>query len=67
MGNRYFRSSAGWRDSFRGTVGVAGVASSDELPTGFVAPIETNTQDVINTGIAVVNLEEQPATVALRL
>ena len=52
---------------FGGTVGVAGVASSDELPTGFVAPIETNTQDVINTGIAVVNLEEQPATVALRL
>ncbi len=52
---------------FGGTVGVAGVASSDELPTGFVAPIETNTQDVINTGIAVVNLEEQPVTVDLRL
>ncbi len=52
---------------FGGTVGVAGVANSDQLPTGFVAPIESNTQDVINTGIAVVNLEDQPVTVALGL
>ena len=52
---------------FGGSVGVAGVASSDELPTGFVAPIETNSQEVINTGIALVNLEPQAVTVALRL
>ncbi len=52
---------------FGGVVGLAGVGASSELPNGFVAPIETNETDQINTGIAVVNLLDQMATVDLQL
>jgi hypothetical protein len=43
---------------FGGTIGVAGVGSSLELTNGFTAPMFVNTADQINTGVAVMNLEE---------
>ena len=52
---------------FGGTVGLAGVDSSMTQPTGFVAPIETNTGSEINTGIAVMNLEGSSVDLTLQL
>jgi hypothetical protein len=51
---------------FGGSVGLAGVGSSRAL-RGFVAPIETNTEAGINTGVAMMNLEEEAVTVSLTL
>ncbi len=44
------------------TVGAAGVGNSVELPEGFVAPMETNESSGINTGVAVMNLEDADQT-----
>ncbi len=44
------------------TVGAAGVGNSLELPEGFVAPMETNQSSGINTGVAVMNLEDADQT-----
>ena len=52
---------------FGGTDGLAGVGSSETQPTGFVAPIETNIGSEINTGIAVLNLEESSVDLTLQL
>ena len=52
---------------FGGTVGVAGVASSEELPHGFLAPVQTHLETGINTGIAVMNLLDEPAPVEMLL
>ena len=52
---------------FGGTDGLAGVGVSMAHPTGFVAPIETNTGSAINTGIAVMNLEESSVDLTLEL
>ncbi len=37
---------------FGGSVGVAGVGASEVLRRGFGAPLESNAEDGINTGIA---------------
>lgn len=52
---------------FDGTLGVCGVGTSAPNDGGFVAPIERNTTTGINTGIAVMNLGEDPAVVAAEL
>ena len=52
---------------FGGTVGLAGVGNSVAQPTGFVAPIETNTGAEVDTGIAVVNLEDRLVSLSLEL
>ncbi len=44
------------------TVGAAGVGNSVELPEGFVAPMETTESSGINTGVAVMNLEDADQT-----
>ena len=48
-------------------MGVAGVASSEELPHGFLAPVQTHLETGINTGIAVMNLLDEPAPVEMLL
>ena len=52
---------------FGGSVGVAGVGSSVELPNGFVAPMQTSTEDGLNSGIAVMNLENVQVRIDLEL
>ena len=52
---------------FGGTVGLAGVGNSVAQPIGFVAPIETNTGAEVDTGIAVVNLEDRLVSLSLEL
>ena len=42
---------------FGGSVGLAGVASGNELTGGFVAPIEVDLASGVNSGIAVYNLD----------
>ena len=52
---------------FAGLAGAAGVGSSQAVASGFVAPMESNAQASVNTGIAVMNLEAQTVTVGLQL
>ena len=52
---------------FGGDTGVAGVGSSVSLQEGFSAPIETDSDAGINTGIAVVNLEGDVTVLELLL
>ena len=52
---------------FGGTSGLAGVGSSAAHPGGVTAPMETNTASGINTGVAVMNLEEDTITLDLQL
>ncbi len=49
------------------TVGAAGVGSSVELPEGFVAPVETDLAAGINTGVAVMSLEDMEQTLQVDL
>ena len=51
---------------FGGTIGLAGVGSSNVLPNGFAAPMESLTNQV-DTGIAIVNLQEESAELTLQL
>ena len=46
---------------FGGTVGLAGVGNSAAQPDGFVAPMEVVGESDINTGVAIVNLEDSAA------
>ena len=48
-------------------LGLAGVGSSEELPTGFTTPVEVQASPVINTGIAVQNIEPNPVTLTFEL
>ncbi|MBI4446103.1 MAG: SBBP repeat-containing protein [Acidobacteria bacterium] len=52
---------------FGGSVGLAGVGASQAFPYGFIAPMETNTSQQINTGIAILNLENRETTAELEL
>ncbi len=52
---------------FSGPAGVAGVGNSSLLRRGFEAPMETSQEEGLNTGIAVMNLEDEAATLQLRL
>ena len=52
---------------FGGTSGLAGVGSSAGQSGGFTAPMETNSASGINTGIAVMNLEESAVNLNLQL
>ncbi len=52
---------------FGGSVGLAGVGSSIELPDGFIAPMETSSQGQISTGGAMMNLENEEVTVDMEL
>ena len=53
---------------FAGTrLGAAGVGSSAELAGGFLAPMETDEDLVINTGVAVMNLEMAEVTLDAEL
>ena len=52
---------------FGGPTGLAGVGSSSAQPHGFTAPMETNSASAINTGIAVMNLEEDTVNLDLQL
>ena len=48
-------------------LGLAGVGSSEELPAGFTTPVEVRASPVINTGIAVQNIEPNPVTLTFEL
>jgi hypothetical protein len=52
---------------FGGAFGVAGVGASTGFQPGFVAPMETNVAEGTNTGIAVMNLENQEFNLDLKL
>ena len=52
---------------FGGGIGTAGVGSSRLLPVGFLAAMESDSSNGINTGIAVVNLINATNTLQLRL
>ena len=52
---------------FGGTTGLAGVGSGSAQPDGFTATMETNSASQINTGIAVMNLEEGALSLDLQL
>ena len=52
---------------FGGPTGLAGVGSSVAQTDGFTAPMETNSTSGINTGIAVMNLEEGAVSLDLQL
>ncbi len=52
---------------FGGAVGLAGVGNSAALPDGFVAPMEVVGESDINTGVAIVNLEDSAARLDLQL
>ena len=52
---------------FGGTVGLAGVGTSEILEEGFTAPMETNMATGVDTGVAVVNVESEEVTLQLQL
>ncbi len=52
---------------FGGEVGLAGVGSSPDFPTGFAAPMLTNEDDQINTGVAVTSLSDEDGPLDLTL
>ena len=52
---------------FGGSIGLAGVGSSQEMGNGFLAPMETNAAAGIRTGLAVKNLELSALTLTFRL
>ncbi len=52
---------------FGGEVGLAGVGSSPDFPTGFAAPMLSNEDDQINTGVAVTSLSDEDGPLDLTL
>jgi photosystem II stability/assembly factor-like uncharacterized protein len=52
---------------FSGNVGVAGVGSSAASSKGFLAPVEANADQLINTGIAIMSLETSPVSITVTL
>lgn len=52
---------------FGGEIGVAGVGTSTPLENGFLAPVEASVVDGINTGIAMVNLNQESVAIDLEL
>ncbi|MBI4447063.1 MAG: SBBP repeat-containing protein [Acidobacteria bacterium] len=52
---------------FGGSVGMAGVGSSQELPGGFMAPMEMNSAEATATGIAIQNLGNSVLTGTVQL
>jgi len=40
---------------FGGSIGVAGVPSSERMPRGFLTPIQADLENGLNTGVAVAN------------
>ncbi|MFQ5737575.1 MAG: ethylbenzene dehydrogenase-related protein [Acidobacteriota bacterium] len=52
---------------FGGTEGLAGVGSSEALADGFSAPMESDSANAVDTGIAVMNLEDVAVTLDLEL
>jgi hypothetical protein len=52
---------------FSSPFGVAGVASSEATSVGFVAPMQVHAADTINTGFAVMNLEDDEIQLDLAL
>lgn len=52
---------------FGGSVGFAGVGASQALAQGFVAPMEFNRENGVNTGVAMMNLEDDGIEVEFRL
>ncbi|MFB3905244.1 MAG: SBBP repeat-containing protein [Acidobacteriota bacterium] len=44
---------------YGGVIGMAGVGSAAVMPQGFVAPVERNAVNQLDTGVAVMNLENQ--------
>ena len=52
---------------FGGVVGLAGVGSGQVTQNGFLAPMETNSGEATNTGIAIMSLEDEEVTIQLRL
>ncbi len=52
---------------FGGEVGLAGVGSSAEFPTGFAAPMLRNYSEKLNTGIAIMNLSAEDSSMDLTL
>lgn len=52
---------------FSGSVGAAGVGSSPELDSGFIAPVEQTSTAGIRTGIAMMSLEDARMDVHLSL
>ena len=52
---------------FGGAVGLAGVGSGQVTENGFLAPMETNSDEATNTGIALMSLEDGEVTIQLQL
>ncbi len=52
---------------FGGEMGLAGVGSSVQFPTGFIAPMLRSDNQGLNTGIAVMSLSEQDGSLDLTL
>ena len=52
---------------FGGDAGVAGVGSGEALIDGFVAAVETSSANNVNTGVAILNLEDEEVTASLAL
>jgi hypothetical protein len=52
---------------FGGPTGVAGVGNSLASTVGFIAPMQVNEDDTINTGVAMMNLEEEEVVIDLEL
>jgi hypothetical protein len=52
---------------FAGSAGVAGVGSSSPILKGFTAPMESDSSEGINTGVAVMNLESEPVNLSVSL
>ena len=46
---------------------LAGVGASEVLRRGFAAPLESNTEEQINTGLAIMNLTAETVTLDLEL
>ncbi|UCF37051.1 MAG: hypothetical protein JSU96_20015 [Acidobacteriota bacterium] len=52
---------------FSGTVGSAGVGSSSPTTNGFIIPVERDSAEGVDTGIAVMNLDSEQADLKLEL
>ena len=46
---------------------MAGVGTSSRLENAFAAPVETRFLENVRTGVAVMNLEQEPASLTLQL
>ena len=52
---------------FGGSVGFAGVGSSAELASGFVAPMQQDAANQVRTGVAIMNLEVERTDITVEL